>query len=240
MQAKGGKQEKAGPSHDDWPALPMAPMTPGTKRGPPSQSPKKVAAKVAHRLSVQQLQGQLQPGRVYLPSAPSSMKYCQTSNKSVTSLGQERDRLGREVRAAEVLYTATGPEGQRLSVLMQPAQASGIAALPVPQIQPQELHLRNAGATLRDQAMVQNLIVFGEREREKKEQSGSTEVAALTSTIGGTTPMAPKPTAEQRQVDADMDTGKQSNGKTVEEAEAQQPGQQPESSGLATKDASQA
>ncbi len=82
--------------------------------------------------------------QTYLPSTPSGMKYYQTLHKSVMSLGQEWDCLSREARATEALYTATGLEGQRMSVLMQPAQASGIAALPVPQIQPQELRLKNA------------------------------------------------------------------------------------------------
>ncbi len=162
-QAKGREQDKAGPSHGGFPALPTASTTPGMKCSPLSQSPKKVAAKVACWLTVQQLQGQLPPAQVYLPSAPSGMKYYQTLHKSVTSLGQEWDHLSREARAAEELYTTTGPLGQRMSMLMQLAQASRIAALPVPQIQLQELHLKNAGTALRDQAMAQNLIIFGER-----------------------------------------------------------------------------
>ncbi len=140
------------------------------------------------------------------------MKYYQTSHKSVTSLGQEWDCLGREVRAAKALYTATGPLGQQMPMLMQLAQPFRIATPPVPRIQPQELHLKNARTALRDQAMVQNLIVFGERECEKRGQSGAAEVPALTSKIGGTTLMAPKPAAEQRQADADMDDGEQSDG----------------------------
>ncbi len=47
--------------------------------------------------------------------------------------------------------------------------------------------------------------------------------------------MAPELTAEQRQVDADMDTGEQSNSKMAEEAEEQQPGQQTESLGQRPK-----
>ncbi len=196
-QAKGHEQDKAGPSYGSWPALPTASTTPGTKRGRLSQSPKKVAAKVVHWLLVQQLQGQPPLAWVYLPSTPSRVKYYQTSNKSIMSLSQERDCLGREVRAAEVLYTATGPLCQQMSMLMQPVQASRIAAPPVPQIQPQELCLKNARTALRDQVMAQNLIIFGERECEKKGQSGSAEVATLTSTIRGTTLTATEPSAEQ-------------------------------------------
>ncbi len=179
---------------------------------------------------------QPQLAQAYLPSTLSGVRYYQTSNKSITSLGQEWDRLGREARAAEELYTATSPLSQQMSMLMQPAQASRIAALPVPQIQPQELHLKNAGTALSDQAMAQNLIIFGERECEKKQQSVSDEVTALASMIGKTVPTAPKPTDELRQVDANMDTGEKSESKMVGEAEAQQAG----SSGLATEDVSKA
>ncbi len=91
------------------------------------------------------------------------MKHYQTSKKNLDSLSQEWDHLGREMRAAQALYTSTGAHGQQQMVLMQPVQASRIAA---PQIQPSELRLRNAGTTLKDQVMAQNLIYFGERERE--------------------------------------------------------------------------
>ncbi len=49
----------------------------------------------------------------------------------------------------------------------------------------------------------------------------STEVSALASTIRGTAPMAPELTAEQRQLDADMEKKKKSDGKMAGEAEAQ-------------------
>ncbi len=64
----------------------------------------------------------------------------------------------------------------------------------------------------------------------------SAEVTTLASTIGGTAPMASKPTAEPRQADTDMDTGEKSDGKMAGEAEVQQAG----SSGPATEDASKA
>ncbi len=68
--------------------------------------------KVVHRLSVQQMAGQPQPMQVYLLSALSGVKYYQMLNKRIASPSQEWDRLSREVRAAEALYTTTGPEGQ--------------------------------------------------------------------------------------------------------------------------------
>ncbi len=90
------------------------------------------------------------------------------SKKNIDSLSQERDHLGREARATEALYTATRPEGQRLLELMQPAQASRITAPAVARIQLQELCLNNARTMLKDQALAQNLIFFGERERERE------------------------------------------------------------------------
>ncbi len=58
-----------------------------------------------------------------------------------------------------------GTMGQQQTVLMQPAQVTGIAELLVPWIQLAELQLKNAGVTLKDQAMAQNLIFFEDRER---------------------------------------------------------------------------
>ncbi len=104
---------------------------------------------------------------MYLPLAPTGVKHYQMFKKNLDSLSQEQDRLGRETRAAQALYTSTGAHGQQQTVLMQPALASGIAALLVPQIQPSELHLKNAGTMLKDQTMAQNLIFFGERARMK-------------------------------------------------------------------------
>ncbi len=138
---------QAGLSHGGWPALPMAPVTPGMKRGPPSKSPKKVEAKMVRQMQqqVQQQAGHPMPTQVYLPSAPMSLKHYQTSKKSLDSLSQEWDCLGRQTRAAQVLYTSTGAHDQQQMVLTQPVQASRIIAQPVPQIQPSELRLRNAG-----------------------------------------------------------------------------------------------
>ncbi len=75
--------------------------------------------------------------------------------------------------------------GQQQTVLMQPVQTSGIDELLALQIQPSELCLRNAGVTLKDQAMAQNLIYFVEREHTGKEQTGSDAVTVLASARGG-------------------------------------------------------
>ncbi len=120
---------------------------------------------MAHQMMVQQQAGQPLQTLVYLPSVPTGMKPYQMSKKNIDALSQEQDHLGRETRAAQALYTTTGMHGQQMSVLMQPVQASRITTLAVPQIQPLELHLKNAGTMLKDQAMAQNLIFFGERDR---------------------------------------------------------------------------
>ncbi len=92
------------------------------------------------------------------------MKHYQTSKKNLDLLSQDRDHLGRKTRSAQALYTTMGMHGQQQMVLMQPTQATGIAEPPIPWILPSELCLRNAGTTLKDQAMAQNLIYFRERE----------------------------------------------------------------------------
>ncbi len=194
MPAKGQESTQARPSHEQWPPLPTAPATPGTKCSAVLQLPtKKVEAKVARRLSMQQIAGQPQLSWLYLPSTPTSVKHYKTLKRSMASLGQERDHLSREARATEEHYTATSELGQTLPVLMQPAQASGITTQAVPRIQAQELCLKNAGARLRDQALAQNLINFSQREKEceQKEQSRSADVATLAHTIGRIAQPAP-------------------------------------------------
>ncbi len=178
-------------------------------------------AKMVHQMMVQQQAGHPMLSWVYLPSAPTGVKHYQTSMKNIDSLSQEWDHLGREARAAQVLYTTTGMHGQETSFLMQPAHASGITAPVVPWIQLQELCLKNAGTTLMDQALAQNLIFFRERERGRKQrgQSRSTEVATLADMIGGTAP-TPAPPAEQQQTEANMEVMEQSDNKAMEETEA--------------------
>ncbi len=162
--AKEQGSRQAGPSHDNWPALPTALTMPGMKHGAPSKSPKKVEPKMVHQMMVQHQARQPMPSRVYLPSALTGVMHYQTLKKNIDSLSQEWDHLDGEARATQALYTATGAHGQQMSVLVQPAQTSGIAAPAVLQVQPQELHLKNARTMLKDQALAQSLIFFGERE----------------------------------------------------------------------------
>ncbi len=83
---------------------------------------------------------------------------------------------------------------------MQPAQPTGIAELLVPQIQVDELHLRNAGVSLSDQAMAQNLIYFVQREQRLKQPALSAEVAQLVNALAGPQPpQVPPPTIQQQQ-----------------------------------------
>ncbi len=77
----------------------------------------------------------------------------------------EWECLNREARAAQALFMHTGRMGETQMVLTLPAQVTGIAQLLMPRIQLEELHLRNAGVALKDQAMAQNLILFMEREK---------------------------------------------------------------------------
>ncbi len=115
-------------SHGGWPALPTAPVTPGVKCAASSKLLKKVEAKMAHQM---QQAGHLMLVHIYLPSAlVGGTKLYQMSKKSLESLSQEWERLGRETRAAQVLYASMGLLGQQQMVLMQPTQASGIAELP--------------------------------------------------------------------------------------------------------------
>ncbi len=77
-----------------------------------SKSLKIVDAKMVHQMqmSVQQQARHPMLTCVYLPSAPvGGMKLYQTSKKSVELLAQEQEHLGREMRAAQALYTSTGP-----------------------------------------------------------------------------------------------------------------------------------
>ncbi|MCP4545493.1 MAG: hypothetical protein GY835_03370 [bacterium] len=57
------------------------------------------------------------------------------------------------------------------AVLQQPAQLTGRMDEPmVPCIQPDQLRVRNAGVHLREQARVQNLEFFQDREQERRQQ----------------------------------------------------------------------
>ncbi len=165
-EAQGGEQ--AGPSHEDWPALQPASGTARVKRAAPSQSLKKVATKAAHQIQAQQRiqQQALQPApvRVFLLSAPAGTpKPFEMTKKSLAAGIDEWEHLNQETRAAQALFTQYGQLGMAQAVLMQPVQVTGIVEPPMPWIRPDELRLRNAGVSLKEQAMAQNLIYFVQR-----------------------------------------------------------------------------
>ncbi len=55
----------------------------------------------------------------------------------------------------------------------------------MPWIQLEELRLRNAGITLKDQAMAQNLIYFTQREKQQKQLAMPNDVAQLMTAFTG-------------------------------------------------------
>ncbi len=89
---------------------------------------------------------------------------------------------------------------------------------------------------LKDKAMAQNLIYFGQREHEQREQTRGDDVATLAAAIGGTAPPPTLPAEQQPTEAATMEVTEQSDGKMADRTEAQQSG----SKGLATEDASNA
>ncbi len=184
------KPGEAIPSHAGLP--PPAPLAGHKRRAVPSQSPKKTPSKVARQLQVQyQLSQQdLQPAPActYLPSAlMGAPRSFETMKRSLALGTDERERLEWEVRASEVLCMQYGGiPGTTRAVLQQPPQPTGNNEPRVPRIQDDELRMRNAGANLRDQARVQNVKHFMERDKQRQQQPTSTEaVDQLTSLIAG-------------------------------------------------------
>ncbi len=180
--AQGGEQARL--SRKDWPALPAAAGVAGVKRAAPSQSPKKVATKVACQIQMQQRVQQqamhLAQTRIFLLSAPmGTPKLYETSKKSLAGGTDEWERLNREARATQALFTHTGKMGETQMVLTQPAQATRIVEPPMPRIQPEELRLRNASVALKDQARAQNLVFFVEKEKQQEQSAMSDAVAQL-------------------------------------------------------------
>ncbi len=125
----------------------------------------------------------------------------------------------REAGASAALYIVMGTQGQKLPALLQPVQASEMDTHEeVPRIQLEELHLKNAGWRIRDQALAQNLIVFNqqEKEHEEKEQKEDRDIIAQATTItSGTSPPASVPRAPQLQPGVDMDTTEKGDGMTM-------------------------
>ncbi len=222
----------AGPSHAGWQSL-LTPQVGHKRAAASSQSPKKTPTKVARQLAIQYRisQEDLQPPPVwvYLPLAPmGAPRAFKTSRKSVALGTAEWDNLDRQVRANEELYTRQGQmPGTVRMVLQQLAQPSGRTDEPmVPRLKDDELCLRNAGVRLQDQARVQNIHFFSEREQERQlqQQSAPTIIVAveqITSSIAGqqqlppadsglkpiTPPPPPLPAADS--VDDNMDGGQQ-------------------------------
>ncbi len=200
------RPSEAGPSCEGWPPLPSpAPLAGHKCTVVSSQLPKKTPSKVVWQLQVQhhlsQQDLQPAPAHVYLPSAPmGALRSFETTKKSLALGSDEWECLNREVRAGEALYTQHGGiAGTSRAVLQQPAQPSGNDEPKVPQIQEDELCLRNAGVNLWDQAQVQNVKHFMEREqnRQRQQQPTLTEaVDRLTSLIAG---QPPPPDAVQPQ-----------------------------------------
>ncbi|MCP4545595.1 MAG: hypothetical protein GY835_03885, partial [bacterium] len=87
-----------------------------------------------------------------------------------------------EARASAEWYTRQGEiAGTVQAVLQQPVQPTRRTNEPmVPHIRPDQLRVRNAGIHLREQARVQNLQIFMDREQERRQQQPA---AALTAAV---------------------------------------------------------
>ncbi|MCP4539093.1 MAG: hypothetical protein GY832_18310, partial [Chloroflexi bacterium] len=151
-----------------------------------------------------------------------ALRAFETTKRSLALGNNEWARLDRETRAGEVLYTQHGEvPGTTQVVLQQPVQPTGNNEPRVPQIQDDELRVRNAGANLRDQARAQNVTYFLERDKQKWQQPASTEaVDQLTSSIAGqpTLPVAvqPPPPTDPAE-DNRMDTETTEKGKSQDD-----------------------
>ncbi len=186
------RQGGAGPSCKGWPPLPT-PLAGHKHAVVPSQSPKKTDAKVTRQIQVQyqlsQQDLQPAPARVCLPSAPMGAPRSFETTKRRLALGSnEWERLDREVRSSQELFTQYGGiVGTTRVVLAQPAQPSGVNEPRVPQLQEDELRMHNAGVNLHDQARVQNVTYFVEWDKLLKKQQPALMDAMdwLTSSIAG-------------------------------------------------------
>ncbi|MCP4545502.1 MAG: hypothetical protein GY835_03415, partial [bacterium] len=126
---------------------------------------------IQYQLSQQDLQPM--PAHVFLPSAPmGAPRAFQTGTKSLALGAAEREHLDREARAGTDRYTQQGEiAGTVRAVLQQPVQPTGRTDEPmVLHIRPDQLRVCNAGVHLREQARVQNLEFFRDREQERRQQ----------------------------------------------------------------------
>ncbi len=116
-------------------------------------------------------------------------------------MGNDKQKhLNQETRASQALLVEFGGIlGTMQAVLMQAVQPSGIDEPRVPQIQGDELHMCNAGVS--DQARVQNIKYFSERDKQKQRQPILTAAMdQLTSMLAGCQPQqqARPPTGPQQ------------------------------------------
>ncbi|MCP4545484.1 MAG: hypothetical protein GY835_03325 [bacterium] len=147
------------------------------------KTPVKVARQVHIQYQISQQDLQPPPSRVFLPSAPmGAPRAFQTGKQSLAMGAAERERLDSEARASADRYLHKGElEGTTMPLLQQPARPTGRNDEPlVPRIRADQLHVRNAGVPLRQQALVQNLQTFMDREQQRKQQQQPT---ALTVTV---------------------------------------------------------
>ncbi|MCP4549171.1 MAG: hypothetical protein GY835_22180, partial [bacterium] len=104
----------------------------------------------------------------------------------------EREMLEQEVHDSDALFTIPGnTPGEERAMLQQPVQPTGWTDEPlVPRIRLAESGVRQAGIRFRDQAKVQNMKLFMERE-EKRQREGKpfgSVVDQLAGSIAGQQP----------------------------------------------------
>ncbi len=93
----------------------------------------KMVCQMQMQQQVQQQARHPMPMCIFLPSAPMGVpKPYETSQKILNAGSQEWEHLSREARAAQALHMHTGRMGETQTVLMQPAQVTGIVEVPVP------------------------------------------------------------------------------------------------------------
>ncbi len=135
---------------------------------------------IQYQISQQDLQPP--PSHVFLPSAPmGALRAFQTGRQSLARGTAEREHIDSEARASANRYLRQGEsEGTVLPLLQQLAQLTGGSNKPlVPHIRPDQLCVCNAGVPLQQQARVQNLQTFMDRDQQRRQQ----QPAALTVTV---------------------------------------------------------
>ncbi|MCP4548629.1 MAG: hypothetical protein GY835_19405, partial [bacterium] len=130
------------------------------------------------------------PTRLFLLSAPmGAPRRPKNTQRSLNQARAECEMLDREVRDSDALFTIPGNTPQEdQAVLQQPVQPTGWTDEPlVPHIQPAEFGVRQAGIRFRDQARLQNMKMFMEREeqRQKEGKPFGSVMDQLAGTIAG-------------------------------------------------------